>query len=273
MIRKSGWALAAVVSVAALGSASAADMAVKARPIVVPIYNWTGCYIGLSAGGKGVATRDVVYLPAATGGGGAFPGAALDLGKGEAETWIAGGQVGCNYQAGKWVFGVEGDAHGQKWSKYDVLAGSVLPFRDGSIYELRSDWQASVRGRIGYAMDRTLFYGTGGVAFTEVRAYANWLPIGLLPGVIATDTKTLTGGTVGAGVEHAVTDNFTLGLEGRYTWYKRENFNAGLVPVQASLLAVFFTNSPAYRDVKIETGEIIFKANWKFGPSTVVARY
>src|SRR4051812_16914038 len=115
MIRKFGWALATVVSVAGLGSASAADMAVKARPVVVPLYNWTGCYIGVSAGGKGIGTRDVVYLPAAVGPAGAFPGAVLDLGRGESETWIAGGQVGCNYQSGRFVFGVEGDAHGQKW--------------------------------------------------------------------------------------------------------------------------------------------------------------
>jgi outer membrane immunogenic protein len=272
MIRKFGWALAAMVSVAGLGSASAADMALKARPVVVPIYNWTGCYIGVSAGAKGVAMTETVYTAAA----GGFPAGAVDLGRREAETWIAGGQVGCNYQAGRWVFGVEGDAHAQRWSQSDTLAGPVpFPFVAGDVFELHSDWQASARGRIGYAMDRTLFYGTAGAAFTQVRAFSNWIPVGIFPGVLSSQTKTLTGVTVGAGVEHAVTDNFTLGLEGRYSWYERQRFDLGLVPVGAIVgAAVVIVSAPAYRDIKLETGEIMFKANWKFGPTAaVVAKY
>ena len=80
--------------------------------------------------------------------------------------------------------------------------------------------------------------------------------------------------TVGAGVEHAVTDNFTLGLEGRYTWYERERFNAGVVPVGTIVgAAVVIVNGNAFRDVRVETGEIMAKANWKFGPTPVVAKY
>jgi outer membrane immunogenic protein len=123
-------------------------------------------------------------------------------------------------------------------------------------------------------MDRTLFYVSGGAAFTQVRAYTNWIPAPPFPGLIAYDSKTLIGGTVGVGVEHAVTDNFTLGLEGRYSLYGNKRFEAGplavFIPPGA---AVTFINSNTYRDVRVETGEIIFKANWKFGPSTVVARY
>jgi outer membrane immunogenic protein len=149
----------------------------------------------------------------------------------------------------------------------------AAPFTVPSFFELRSDWQASARGRIGYAMDRTLFYGTAGAAFTEVRAFTNWAP-GFGPGVISTQTRTLTGVTVGAGVEHAVTDNFTLGLEGRYSWYERQRFDIGVVPVGLIVgAAVVVVNAPAYRDIRLETGEIMFKANWKFGPTAVVAKY
>jgi outer membrane immunogenic protein len=276
MIRKFGWALAAVVSVAGFGAASAADMAVKARPIVVPIYNWTGCYIGVSAGGKGVAVNDTVHIPATA----LTPASAADLGRLEDATWIAGGQVGCNYQSGRWVFGIEGDAHAQKWATSSILAGGVLPplFVPGDIFELHSDWQASARGRIGYALDRTLFYVTGGAAWTQVKAYTNWIPFQgqvLFPGTIAYDTKTLLGGTVGAGVEYAATDNFTLGLEGRYSYYGTQRFNAGplaVIPIIGA--AVVFVNSPTYRDIRVETGEVMFKANWKFGPTAaVVAKY
>jgi outer membrane immunogenic protein len=261
---------AAAVTLMFGGAASAADMAVKARPVVVPVYSWTGCYIGLSAGGKGVRNDETVGTLAA----GPFPAAALDLGRREAGTWIAGGQIGCNYQSGRWVFGVEGDAHAQRWSQSTVLAG--LPgggtINNDSIFELRSDWQASARGRIGYAMDRTLFYATAGAAFTDAQAYSNVVsPVRGAALLIATPTRTLVGATVGAGVEHAVTDNFTLGVEGRYSWYQRERFDVGLLLIgTAGGIAV---SAPVYRDVRLETGEVMVKANWKFGPTAVVAKY
>lgn len=279
MGRRVGIAVASaiLVSVGGLGMASAADMAVKARPMIVPVYNWTGCYIGLSAGAKGAAAKDTINNPAT-----AFPtpASSLFLGRLDDETWIAGGQVGCNYQSGKWVFGIEGDAQAQRWGMSSTIAGP-LPFNfvDGDTFALRSDWQASVRGRVGYAMDRTLFYVSGGVAFTQVRAFTNWVPAFIgpvpVPAVLAYDSKTLTGGTVGAGVEYAVTDNFTLGLEGRYSYYGNQRFNSGLVPVAVTLAAgpPTFVNTATYRDVRVETGEMLFKANWKFGPTAVVAKY
>jgi outer membrane immunogenic protein len=272
MIRKFGWALAAAVSLAGIGAASAADMAVKARPLPPPVYSWTGCYIGLSAGGKGVGISETVRTVAV----GIIPATSADLGRREAETWIAGGQIGCNYQTGNWVFGVEGDAHAQRWSQSDVSTGLIAPpIGAGSVFDLHSDWQASARGRIGYAMNRTLFYGTAGAAWTQLRSNVSWITVIGPPAILATsDTRTLTGVTVGAGVEHAVTDNFTLGLEGRYTWYERDRFNAGVVPVGTIVgAAVVIVNGNAFRDVRIETGEIMVKANWKFGPTPVVAKY
>jgi outer membrane immunogenic protein len=270
------WAIASIISVSGLGAASAADMAVKARPVPVVLpYNWTGCYIGLSGGAKGIGTRDDVFIPAATGPAGATAASSLNLGRGETETWLGGGQIGCNYQSGNWVFGVEGDAHAQRWSTSSTILAVAAPlFVPGDVFELHSDWQASARGRIGYAIDRTLFYGTGGAAFTQVRAFTNWVPDGVFPGVITSTSKTLVGATVGAGVEHAVTDNFILGIEGRYSWYGRQRFDAGVLPTAfVAGAGLLFTNSPTYRDIRIETGEILVRASWKFGPTALVARY
>ena len=274
MGRRLGIAFASAIALGGVGAASAADMAVKARPMPVAVYNWTGCYIGVSGGGKWVRARDTVNIPAAA----PSPAALVNIDS-EPDTWLVGGQAGCNYQSGKWVFGIEGDAHAQRWSSFTTLgAGVPVPFVTGDQYGLRSDWQASVRGRVGYAMDRTLFYVTGGVAFTQVRSYTNWIP-GVFggvafPGTIAYDSKTLTGGTVGAGVEYAFTNNFTVGVEGRYTWYGNERFNAGPLAVAAVVgAAPTFVFSNTYRDVRLETAEILVKANWKFGPSAVVAKY
>src|SRR6185369_7559052 len=124
-------------------------------------------------------------------------------------------------QTGNWVFGIEGDAHAQKWGVSSTLLGAIPSplFAPGDTFELHSDWQASARGRLGYAVDRSLFYVTGGAAWTEVRSYTSWttavVPGALTrAGVIATDDRTLTGWTIGAGVEWAATNNITLGLEG-----------------------------------------------------------
>ncbi|MET0677396.1 MAG: outer membrane beta-barrel protein [Bradyrhizobium sp.] len=268
MRRHLKWAIASIISIAGLGTASAADMAVKARPVVIPIYNWTGCYIGFSGGAKGIGTRDNVVIPATP----LTPLSTLDLGRGESETWLAGGQAGCNYQTGNWVFGVEVDGHAQRWGTSSLISGALPPlFVPGDIFELHSDWQASARGRVGYAMNRTLFYVTGGAAFTEVRAYSNWIAAGIFPATVTSTSRTLVGGTVGVGVEHAVTDNFTLGLEGRYSYYGNQRFDSGVVTT--FIVGAAPTTAATYRDVRVETGEILFKANWKFGPGPVVAKY
>ena len=253
-------------------------MAVKARPLPVAVaaYNWTGCYIGGNIGGKWARTGDTVNIPAATGLGGPTAASTLDLGSDTAGTFIGGGQVGCNWQSGHMVLGIEGDADAQRWKRSTVIAG-VLPalFAPGDTFELRSTWQASVRGRIGYAWDRTLLYVTGGVAFTDVNAYTNWIPTvagGIVfPGTITSQTKNLVGGTICLGVEHAVTDNFTVGIEGRYTWYGTQTFDAGLLATSA--IRTNFTFAPTTRDVRVETGEVMVKANWKFNSAPLVARY
>ncbi len=73
-----------------------------------------------------------------------------------------------------------------------------------------------MRGRLGYAFDRTLLYTTAGAAIGQFEyKYTNW------PGVSETFNKTLAGFTGGAGVEHAVTDYLTLRAEYRFTAYPR----------------------------------------------------
>jgi outer membrane immunogenic protein len=104
----------ASASFVVLGAASAmaADLPMKAAPYVapVPVFSWTGCYIGVHAG-AGVM-RDTATNP------NNFEGASrnsrLSSGNGNGETGtgaLAGGQLGCNYQDGNWVIGVEGEGY------------------------------------------------------------------------------------------------------------------------------------------------------------------
>lgn len=278
MTRSLSLLTAAVISLTGLGAASAADMAVKARPMPVAVYNWTGCYIGVSAGAKGAYPSERAVIPGATGGTITTTTSVQDFGRDSNDdgTWLAGGQVGCNYQAAgsHWVFGIEGDAHAQHWAQSNYVQFFNNLFVPNDRFDLASDWQASARGRIGYAWDRTLFYVTGGAAFTDVRATSTYIPFGIFPGTITSQTKNLVGGTVGAGVEYAVTDKITLGMEGRYTQYESQRFNENPLAVIAPPgAAVTFVRVNTYRDIRLETGEILFKANYKFGPGAVVAKY
>jgi outer membrane immunogenic protein len=256
--------------------AVAADLPVKARPApppIVTVYNWSGCYIGGNAGGKWASTSGDATI-------GATASTALttvSFDRSNAGTFVGGGQVGCNWQAAgsNWVFGIEGDADWQRWSVSRTLGPSVSPFVAGDIFDIRSDWQASARGRIGYAFDRSLFYLTGGAAFTNVKVGSNFIPIGIFPATVASDSKTLLGATVGGGFEYAFTNNWSFGVEGRYTWYGTQTFNAGTVATFAVPgAAVTFLSAPATQTIRLDTFEATARLNYKFdwgGP--VVARY
>ncbi len=290
MKRHLGWTIASVISLAGVGGASAADMALKAPPPpVVPVYSWTGCYVGGNIGGKSARTTDRVNIGPGAGAAGPTAPSFLDFGSADSGTVIGGGQVGCNWQNGHLVVGIEGDIDAQNWKRTDVVGPLLVPplFVVGDTFQLKSTWEASIRGRIGYAWDRVLLYATGGVAFTDVQATSNWLsttvgvnPPIVFPGTLASQTKNLVGATVGAGLEYGVTNNFTVGVEGRYTWYGSQTFGAGLLataatpPVAVAVVAPGFSFAPTTRDVSVQTGEVMFKANWKFWPGgPVVAKY
>src|SRR5471030_2553628 len=102
--------LLASVSIAALfiaSGASAADLAVKARPMVVadPVYSWTGCYVGAHVGwGRGKNRHTQTYQSSSS---------FLAAGRVDSSGGLFGAQAGCNYQfASNWVAGIQGDVAG-----------------------------------------------------------------------------------------------------------------------------------------------------------------
>src|SRR5690242_10896772 len=112
----------AVGAIVGIGAASAADMAVKARPYVAPapVFTWTGCYIVVHAG-AGVI-RDQGFVD----NGGLMRTTGLNADR-DGIGGLAGGQVGCNYQTGMLVLGVEGEGF---WSgmrvNRDAFDGTLL---------------------------------------------------------------------------------------------------------------------------------------------------
>jgi outer membrane immunogenic protein len=271
------------IAIAGVSTAAfAADFPVKAPPPppAPPLYNWNGCYVGGNTGGKWWAhTSGTVNI--APGIDAVTSTTSFDF-NANSGSFIGGGQVGCNYQVGQFVFGIEGDADWQHLSRTGTLfetSGQPGLTTNGS-FSLKSDWEASLRGRFGYAADRVLWYATGGVAWTQVSLSGNQrftsttpcelvFPVSLPPfcaagtgpgfstttsfGIIPV-SKTPVGATVGAGFEFAITDQLTLGLEGRYTWYGSQHFNTSTTD---PLVVVGSLN--------LNTAEFIGKLNWKFG--------
>ena len=113
--------------------------------------------------------------------------------------FLAGGTVGANYQWGQFVLGVEGD---WDWANFDGTTTTSCPN-----CEVKSDWLATARVRVGYAFDRFLVYGTGGVAFGNVQGGSIGGPF---------DSGTQVGWTGGGGVEFAFTPNCTAKVEYLY---------------------------------------------------------
>jgi outer membrane immunogenic protein len=155
MMRKFLLATAALIALA--GPAIAADMRlpVYKAPPVVPVWSWSGCYVGGHAGGLWAKSKDwIVRTP-----GGAFYG--QSLGEHALDSWLGGAQAGCDYQfAGGFVIGIQGD---YAWTNAEGSHDSAREI--GVAYHSRVKSLASVTGRIGYAWDRLLGYVRGGAAW------------------------------------------------------------------------------------------------------------
>jgi outer membrane immunogenic protein len=84
---------------------------------------------------------------------------------------------------------------------------------------------------------------------------------------LASESKTLVGATVGGGFEYAFTNNFSAGIEGRYSWYGSQTYNAGLVATVLTPSTVappgVFTFAAASQTYKLDTFEVMGKLNWK----------
>lgn len=204
--------LAATALCALTGVAAAADLPTTVPASipapVAPRFNWTGFYVGGQIGWQWMDDRTTATtfagVPAALGGLGGFAGFSPGI---SGDGFIGGVHLGYNQQLQQIVVGIEGDFEGA-----DVNGRSNL--LNGS--SVRSDlrWEGSVRGRLGVLVqDNLLLYGTGGVAFGDIRhRYFN-----AATGLGDSFNSTETGWTVGAGAEYAFAPNWTARLEYRYT--------------------------------------------------------
>jgi outer membrane immunogenic protein len=187
---RSGLLALTLTSVVAFASANAADMYRAPAPSVGgykdgPAYatvNWSGLYVGVNGGGAWDANKK--------------DGDALDPSGG-----FGGGQIGYNWQ-GVWhpnlVLGIEADFQGGDIS--DSGVGVLSKTKSLAAAKSELEWFGTVRGRLGYAFDRALVYGTGGFAYGSVK---NTIGSGT-----ASDTQ--TGWVAGGGVEYKLTPAWSI---------------------------------------------------------------
>ena len=191
---------AAAVALALMGSAQAADMPImprKAPPMLVPFtYNWTGFYLGANVGygwsdGSGSITMGGATGPV-SGDGNGIP---------------YGLQLGYNWQFGSWVYGIEADIQATSVSSSITGMAGATTFTGDS----KLPWFATLRGRVGYAWDRTMIYVTGGAVYGNAE----------LDGVLSTTgpfstSKSFWTYTVGGGLEQALWGRWTAKIEYLY---------------------------------------------------------
>jgi outer membrane immunogenic protein len=203
--------LAAVAAFGIASVASAADMPVKA-PIMAPVYNWSGFYVG---GNVGYGWSDTepgtisFYDPA-------FVGSIAGINYSQ-KGIIGGAQAGYNYQLNNMVLGLEADFSGTG------IKGSVTDTTNNYTSTTHIDWLATVRARAGVVVDRALIYVTGGWAIAGVKTTLDDVyPAGI---VTTTSSATHSGWTVGGGVEVALAGNWTVKGEYLYVDLGSKDFN------------------------------------------------
>jgi outer membrane immunogenic protein len=168
-------------------------------PVMSPAYNWSGFYVGLNAGyGFGSST----WTP-------------LTSGNFAVDGPMAGGTLGANYQFGQIVIGAEGDID---WQGLRGSSNTAPCFGIPGGCDTASNWVATFRGRLGYAFDRVLVYGTAGGAAANVEASSAALPW---------STGTELGWSAGAGIEAAMTDNWTAKIEYLFADFAKVTCPAG----------------------------------------------
>jgi outer membrane immunogenic protein len=172
-------------------------------PIYAPAFSWTGFYLGVNGGYADRIMSGNTNFGSESGG-------------------MIGVTAGYNYQFGQLVAGVEGDAD---WMFTDKTAGYV-----NGINKYTTNTMTTERLRLGYAMDRTLLYITGGYAGIQTKGSFNDTVFGFS----GSQHDWRSGGVIGGGVEYAFTNNITAKIEYLYAPMGSQTYFAGTPDVEKS---------------------------------------
>jgi outer membrane immunogenic protein len=179
------------------------------NPPAVVTDSWSGPYVGLQAGyltGKATVGDPFTVKPSGIAGG-LFAG----------YNWLTPDNL---------LYGVEADINGVSADKSKVLTQNYdmgdITVLSSATYKFEQNWDASLRLRVGgVVQDKYLIYATGGATWAGVKASYT------AGNDTTSEKKTLSGWTLGAGVEMKVTDNINARLQYRYSSYGKKYFNLG----------------------------------------------
>jgi outer membrane immunogenic protein len=246
--------LLAVAGLVGLGMAPAlaADLAArpytKAPPIVAPIYNWGGFYIGINGGGASThkcwdINNDlgVAQVPA------------FREGCHDATGGVVGGQIGYRWQAANWVFGLE--AQGD-WADLTGSNSSAF-FIAGTTNRSKVDAIGLFTGQVGYAWNNVLWYVKGGAAVTNDKYSGQFLGV-----TFDNASETRWGGAIGTGIEFGFAPNWSVAFE--YDHLFMGNRNNTFTAVVGGLSRI----DNIHQDVDMGT----VRVNYTFG-GPIVAKY
>jgi outer membrane immunogenic protein len=233
-----------LVALVLAAPASAADLGARPYtkappPMIAPIYDWTGFYIGANGGwGQAHACWDLIDVTGVT-----FADGCRDASGG-----LVGGQIGYRWQAGGWVFGLE--AQGD-WA--DLSASRVSLLNPLVSETAKVDALGLFTGQIGYAWNASLLYVKGGGAVTSNRfdAFSTFGGLGL-----ASLSSTRWGGTIGVGWEFGFAPNWSVGVEYDHLFMGNDNNSFSVVnPIVAGAL----------NRISEDIDMITLRVNYRFG--------
>jgi outer membrane immunogenic protein len=217
------------VAIAGAGTAWAADVEVvyaPPRPVAAPFATWTGCFLGINMGVVG--SRRVLTETSPS----SFSFSTAE------QAYAGGGQGGCDYQVGPWIFGVQGMFDGT-----GIRGGASVEFPGivGEATFLKESWFSTASARIGYTIQpAVLLYLKGGGAWA--REYgAGWV--------------------LGTGIEWKALPNLSFFVEYNYTKFESGNMAFATIP-------------PISVNSSMNLQAILFGTNFRFdwGPP-VTTRY
>jgi outer membrane immunogenic protein len=223
--------IATLVALAVSSTADAADSSARPPAPAVPSFRWSGFYIGANLGYTWTdpksfpltATQSVPPLggvgPLTFQANGIYP-LASDIGQSGA---IGGLQAGYNWQVASWVTGIETEfdlASSKRMWRTSACCSSPGTLGASTVIMRRLDALSTLRARLGFTVDRTLYYVTGGLAVSEstlsyAAAASNIL--GSLGSPFNASTVWQAGWTLGGGVEFAPVEHWSLKAE--YLYY------------------------------------------------------
>ncbi len=188
----------AVLMAGAATGALAADLPthkspVAPAPMYAPAYTWGGLYVGIN-GGFGYAGLGATNFGNPSGG-------------------LIGGTIGYNWQMGQIVFGGEADLDYGFMKSNNAFATGVTSYE--------TNWMTTERLRLGYSVDRALFYVTGGYAGVNTQASIADAGGGGRAAFAGTQNGWRSGGVIGGGIEYAFTNNISAKAE--YLWAPMED--------------------------------------------------